>query len=717
MRKAAVIVILVGLMIFMSCSSSKKAEETAGKTEVAAKVIPLENPFFSEFNTPFNVPTFDKIKVEHILPGLKEGIKQQQAEIETIINNKETATFANTIEALEKSGTMLKRVYNFYDVLKNSMVDEALQKAAKEIAPLYSAQKDYITLNEKLFARIKAVDAEKDKLNLTVEQRRLLDKYFKEFVMGGANLAPDKKPRFQAINEELSVLYLKFSDNVLAENNSFQLVLDKKEDLAGLPQSVLDGAADVAKERNQPGKWVFTLHKPSLIPFLQYAEKRELREQMFKAYINRGNNNNQYDTKALILKIQTLRAELSKLLGFANYAAYRLDENMAKTPAAVFKLLDEVWKPALALAKKEAKELGQLIKKEGKTFKLEPWDWWFYAEKLKKAKFDLDDQVMRPYFKLENVRDGAFAVASKLWGLKFIERTNVPTYHPEAKVFEVQEADGRHVGILYVDYFPRASKVGGAWMNSFREQSNRGGKQIRPLITNNGNFPRPAGDTPSLLSFDDVTTLFHEFGHALHGLLANATYEKISGTNVARDFVELPSQIMENWASEPEVLKMYAKHYQTGEVIPLVLVEKIKKANQFNQGFISLEFLAACYLDMDWQMLTSTDGVDVNAFETKSMNKIGMIPEIVVRYRSTNFSHIFSGEYAAGYYSYIWAEVLDADAFGAFKEKGIFDPATALSFRKNILEKGATDDPMAMYKTFRGREPKVEYLLKRRGLK
>ncbi|MFQ6108535.1 MAG: M3 family metallopeptidase, partial [Candidatus Aminicenantales bacterium] len=515
---------------------------------------------------------------------------------------------------------------------------------------------------------------------------------------------------------ELSVLTLKFGENILKEDNRFELVIDKEEDLAGLPQSVVTAAAEAAKERGHEGKWVFTLHKPSMIPFLQYSEKRDLREKIFKAYINRCNHNDELDNKALLSRIVTLRIEKAHLLGYKTHADFILEMNMAKKPENVYGLLDQIWKPALEMAKKESRELQGMIQKEGKDFKLKPWDWWYYAEKVKKAKYDLDEEMLRPYFKLENVRNGAFYVANKLYGLQFIERKDVPKYHEDVKVFEVRDTDNTQVGILYTDYFPRASKRGGAWMNSFRKQYRMDGGEIHPIITNNGNFSKPTGKKPALLSSEEVLTLFHEFGHALHGLLSNCTYYRLSGTAVPRDFVELPSQIMENWAFEPEVLKMYAKHYETGEVIPQELIDKIKKASLFNQGFATVEYLAASYLDMDWHTLSEAGEIDVEKFETESMNRIGLIPEIVVRYRSPYFRHIFSGGYSAGYYSYIWAEVLDADAFEAFKENGLFEPKTALSFRKNILERGGTEDPMSLYIRFRGAEPKVEPLLKRKGL-
>lgn len=533
---------------------------------------------------------------------------------------------------------------------------------------------------------------------------------------GGADLDDQAKARFREINEELSLLTLQFGENVLKENNAFELVIVAEENLAGLPDSVVAAAGETAAERGHQGDWIFTLDKPSMIPFLQYSEKRELREEIFKAYINRGNNDNAEDNKQVAAKIAHLRRERAKLLGYESHADFVLELNMAKEPKGVYDLLNQLWEPAIEMAKNEAQELQAMIRQEGNDFKLQPWDWWHYAEKVKKVKYDLDDEVLRPYFKLENVRDGAFEVANKLYGIQFIEREDLPKYHEDVKTFEVKEADGTHLGVLYTDYFPRASKRGGAWMNSFRKQSRREGGKITPVISNVCNFSKPTGDKPALLSFEEASTLFHEFGHALHGLLSDATYDRLSGTSVPRDFVELPSQIMENWASHPDVIKSYAKHYETGEPIPQELVDKLKNASLFNQGFATVEYLAASFLDMDWHTITEDREQNTLEFENDSLSEIGLIPEIVVRYRSPYFNHIFSGGYSAGYYSYIWAEVLDADAFEAFREAGIFDQETARSFRKNILEKGGTADPMTLYKRFRGAEPKVEPLLKKRGL-
>ncbi|HLP17913.1 MAG TPA: M3 family metallopeptidase [Bacteroidota bacterium] len=696
-----------------------------------------ENPFFKEYGTPFETPAFDKIKEEHYLPAFREGIRQQQVEIEAIVNNPEPPTFENTIEALERSGALLTKVGDVFNNLTESNTNDNLQKIAEEVSPLLSKNDDDILLNAKLFARIKAVydqlgssKAAKAKakgssykdvavsgsVKLSVEQKKLLDDTYRDFVRGGANLDAAQQAELREINKNIALLQLKFSQNVLKENNTYRLGVDKKEDLAGLPQGLIDAAAQTAKETKSNSPWVFTLQNASIMPFLQYAENRGLREKIFKAYLNRGNNGTQFDNKENASKIVSLRVKRAHLLGYKTHADFVLEKTMAKNPANVSKLLKKLWTPAIAMAKREAKDMQEMINKEPKPFKLEAWDWRYYAEKVKKAKFDLDEEEIRPYLKLDNIRDAAFDVARKLYGITLTERFDIPKYHPDVKVFEVKEADGKHVGIMYFDYHPRDSKRGGAWMESFRKQSRENGKEIRPIICNVCNFTKPTGDTPALLTFDEATTLFHEFGHALHGLLSNSTYGSLSGTAVARDFVELPSQIMENWISDPEVLRMYAKHYKTGEPMPQSLIDKIKKAGTFNQGFATVEYLAASVLDMDWHTIADTTLVDPLKFEAASMKKLGLIPEIAPRYRTQYFNHIFNSGYSAGYYSYIWAAVLDADAFQAFKDKGLFDQTLAKSFRSNVLERGGTEDPMTLYKRFRGAEPDIKPLLKRRGL-
>lgn len=675
------------------------------------------NPFFTEWRTPFGVPPFEQIKEEHFMPAFQQGMKEQQQEISAIAENSAEPNFDNTLVAMERSGQLLTKVGNVFFNFTSAITNDTLQAISKEIAPLLSKHNDDIMLNVKLFQRVQKIYEQKDQLNLNAEQYMLLDRYYKEFVRGGANLEEAQKARLRKINEELSLLAVKFGENVLKENNRFELVIDNEKDLAGLPEAVKQGAAQTAKERGKEGKWVFTLHVPSIVPFLQYAENRELREKIAKAYYNKCNNNDELDNKAILTKIAALRVERANLLGFPSHAAYVLDDNMAKTPENVTKLLNQLWSPALKRAQAELRDMQTIADRGGRNFKLEAWDWWYYAEKVKKEKYALDEEMLRPYFKLENVRDGAFAVANKLWGITFTKLNDVPKYHAEAEVFEVKEADGTHIGLLFTDYFPRASKRGGAWMNVFREQSALDGKFVTPIICNVGNFSKPVGDKPALLSFDEVNTLFHEFGHALHGLLSHRTYPKLTSTNVPRDFVELPSQIMENWTVEPEALKMFARHYQTGEAMPDELIEKIRKSALFNQGFATVEYLAASFLDMDWHTQTAAKEQDALQFEKAALEKINLMPEIVSRYRSTYFQHIFSGGYSSGYYSYVWAEVLDADAFQAFKETSLFDRKTAQAFRDNILSAGGSEDAMTLYKRFRGHEPGIEPLLERRGLK
>ena len=687
-----------------------------GTLALTAAPTKSTNPFFQEFKTPFGVPPFEKIKVEHYMPAFRAGIEENQREVKAIAESTAPATFANTVEPLEKSGALLKRVTSVFFVLSESMTDEKMQAIATEVSPLLSKNSDDILLNERLFERIKRVYENREKESLTPEQKRLTEIYYKRFLRNGAALPQEMKDRLRKINEELGLLELKFSDNVLAENNAFQMVLDKREELAGLPEGVVSGAAEAAQERGLTGKWVFTLHKPSLLPFLAYSDRRDLREKLYRGYFEKGNNNDSLDNKAILVKITNLRIDKAHILGFPSFADYSLTENMAQNPDKVYTFLGQIWEPARRKALQEAAEWEALGKKDDPSFKLQPWDWWYYAEKVRKAKYDLDEESLRPYFKLENVLQGAFDVAGKLYGLKFVERKDIPKYHKDVRVFEVLEKDGRHVGIFYTDYFPRASKRGGAWMNSFRDQSIVGGKRIAPVVSNNGNFSKPTGDKPALLSFEEVTTLFHEFGHALHGLLMNVTYSTVGGAGMPIDFIELPSQIMENWASEPEVLKSYAKHYQTGEVMPDSLIAKMSNAKRFNQGFETVEYLAASILDMDWHRLQTPFEGSPLEFEKRSMERIGLMPEILPRYRSTYYLHIFGGGYSAGYYSYIWAQVLDADAFQAFKETSLFDSEAAARFRKFILERSGTDEAMKLYKEFRGAEPKVDALLKRKGL-
>ncbi len=697
--------ILVAVVMFISACTDQNKNEM--------KEI---NPFYTVYETPFQTPPFNLIKTEHYLPAFKDGIKFNEEEVNLIAENTDTPTFKNTIVALERTGDLLTKVSDVFYNLTSADTNDTLQAISKEVSPLLSEMGDNIRLNEKLFQRIKTIYEQRDELKLDKESGMLLEKYYKRFVRGGAGLPDDKKDQLRKINSELSLLTLQFGENLLKENNSFELVIDDKADLAGLPDMAVSAAAETAKNRDHEGNWVFTLHKPSLIPFLQYSERRDLREKMFKGYIERGNNNNELDTKEILVKIANLRLKKANLLGYANHAEYVLELNMAKKPENVYKLLDQLWTPAIKMAKKEAADMQKMIDEEGGDFKLEPWDWWYYSEKIKMAKYDLDEEELRPYFELENVRKGIYEVANKLYGITFEELHNIPVYHPDVKVYEVKDGDGSHIGIYYTDYFPRASKRGGAWMNAYRMEQNIDGEGITPIIVNVGNFTKPIGDTPALLSLDEALTMFHEFGHALHGLLTEVTYPSIAGTSVPRDFVELPSQIMENWALEPEVLNMYAKHYETGEPMPEELIQKIINTGYFNQGFVTVEYLAASYLDMNWHTIENPFEGDPLVFENNSMERIGLIKEIVPRYRSSYFNHIFAGGYSSGYYSYIWAEVLDADGFAYFKETDIFDQEKALAFRKHILAAGGSGDPMEMYKSFRGSEPKTEALLHKRGL-
>lgn len=674
----------------------------------------MTNPFFSEYKTPFQVPPFNDIKLEHFLPAIDAGIEDQLAEIKLITENKEEPTFENTILAFDQSGELLQKAGIFF-TLRSANTNDQMQALAREITPKMSAHRDNIMLNKELFARVKAVYEKRNEMNLNADQVRVVEKYYQDFERNGANLSDEQQAQLRKMNEELSMLSLQFSENMLAETNkNFKLVVEAEADLKGLPADVIAAAAEQAKKDSMEGKWVFTLQKPSMLPFLQFAENRDLREKLYKGYLNRCNNNNVNDNKEIISKMITLRDQRAKMLGFSNFGAYVVDVNMAKTPENIYDFLMKLWEPALERAKAERADMQAMIDKEGGKFKLESWDWWYYAEKVRKAKYNLDEAQIKPYFKLENVVDGMIYVANKLYGVKFIKRDDIPVYHEEAMAYEVQEADGKHLGVFYMDYHPRPGKNAGAWCTSYRGQSYKDGQRITPVVSVVCNFTRPAGDVPALLSFDEVSTLFHEAGHAFHTLFADGPYRR-TAREVARDFVELPSQIMEHWAAEPEVLRVYAKHYQTGEVIPEELITKLSKSAQFNQGFETVEYLAASLLDMDYHTLPFTG--DVEAFEKASMDKIGLINEIAPRYRSTYFSHIFSGGYSAGYYVYIWAAVLDADAFDAFKQSGdIFNPEIAARFR-TLLTKCGSDEGMVIYKNFRGQEPSIEPLLKNRGLK
>jgi peptidyl-dipeptidase Dcp len=669
------------------------------------------NPFFNKYDTPFGVPPFEKIKPEHYMPAFERGMAEGKAELEVLLATKRKSTFKNTIEAFDKSGELLTKVSAVFFAQTTAATNDSLQKIEMEIAPVLARYRDEILLNPLLFNRVKEVYENQDKFKLNAEQKFLLENLYKGFVRNGANLNIKDQDTLKTLNEKLSVLTVKFSQNVLAETNNYKLFVGY-DDVAGLPESLISSAAETAKAAGQEGKWAFTTQRPSIFPFLQYSENRELRKQIYNAYTNRGNNGNEFDNNKVLKEIVQLRAERAKLLGYKTHSHIILEPRMAKVPENVLTLLDNLWTKAIPVAADEAVEMQMIIDKEGKKFKLEPSDWWNYAEKLRKEKYDLNDSELRPYFKLDNVREGVFTVANKLFGITFTPILDIPLPHPDAQAFEVKEADGSHIGVLYMDFYPRESKQQGAWCGSYRSYHLENNKPVTPIVTTCFNFTPPTGDSPALISVEEASTLYHEFGHALDGLFNKSSYNQ---TNIAWDFVELPSQLMEHWAMEPEVLKMYAKHFTTGEVIPDALVEKIKNSGYFNQGFETVEYLAASLLDIKYHTLEEPGIIDVQSFEKEYFKEIGLIPEIISRYRSTYFLHI-AGGYDSGYYSYIWAAVLDNDAFEAFKEKGIFDQSVASAYRKNILEKNGTMDAATMYLNFRGREAVIEPLLKNRGL-
>ncbi len=679
------------------------------------KEVKSDNPFFNKWDTPFEVPPFDQIMAKHYMPAYLKGFEEQKAEIKAIINNPKEPDFNNTIKMLAYSGDLLNKTGRVFGSLNSAHTNDSLQAISRELAPLSSKHRDDISLNDTLFRKVKSVYDNRDKLKLTDEEKKLLEDTYKDFIRSGAALSPEDKDKLRKINEELSMLQVKFGQNLLAETNGYKLIIDKKEDLTGLPENVIGQAAAMAKSLGMEGKWVFTLQVPSMTPFLQYSDRRDLREKLFTGYFMKGDNDNEFDNKVIIARIANLRMERSKLLGYDSFADFALERNMAKTPERVFDFLGQVWNAAVPVAQAEAAAQQELINKEGGKFTLEPWDWWYYTEKIKKEKYDLDDEITRPYFKVDNVMEGMFYVANRLYGLTFTKRNDIPKYHPDVNTFEVTR-DGKHVGILMIDNYPRPSKRGGAWCGSFRGQRrDLKGKMVTPIVTMVTNSTPPSDDKPSLLTAGEAETLFHEFGHALHGLLSNITYP---GNSVPRDFVELPSQIMEHWVLEPDVLKVYAKQYQTGEVIPSEIVEKLDKASKFNTGFTTTEFLAAALLDMEYHSLTEPTEIDIRDFENKAMEKWGLIPEIKPRYRSTYFNHIWGGGYSAGYYSYYWSEMLDADAFQAFKETGdIFNKEVAAKFEKEILSRGGSKDALEMYIAFRGKEPGIDALLTNRGLK
>ena len=675
------------------------------------------NPLFNDFSAPFGIAPFAEITIEDYREGLLKGMEEQKAEVEAIIANPEAPTFENTIVALDQCGELLRKVRGVFGPLSSSNSTDEMRALEKELSPLFSAHSDDINLNEALFARVKAVYESREQLDLTAEEQKVLENQYKRFVNSGAELNAEQKARLRELNTQLSMLQLNFSQNLLHETNNTFVVVESIEELAGLPEGNIAAAAKMAEEQGQPGKWMFNMQRPSCNPVLQYCSNRALREKVYNAYYNRGNVDNEYDNKAISAEIVKLRLEKARLMGYVNYAQMALEERMAKTPEAVYNLLDQVWGPAVKKAKEELNDIRAEIRKEGHSFEPAGWDYMYYLDKAKQAKSAVDEQEIRAYLEIGNVMQGIFHVAGQLYGLTFKEITaDVPAYEPTAKAYEVLDKDGTTLAIFYSDNFPRASKRAGAWCTSFRGQSYEGEERIIPIVVNCCNMTAPTGDGPALQSIDNVETLFHEFGHALHSFMRDVRYNGAAG--VARDFVELPSQINEHWAFEPEVLKVYAKHYETGEVIPMELVEKITESSKYGQGFATVEYLAASLSDMDLHVLTEIpENLNVMEFEAKQLAARGIPSQILPRYRMTNFSHTMGGGYTAGYYSYMWAEVLDADAFEAFAETGdIFNEEVATAFRNYVLTPGGIDDGMTMYKNFRGREPKIDALLRNRGL-
>ena len=673
------------------------------------------NPFFTDYDAPYQIPPFDEVKEEHYMPAFEKGMKEQLEEIDQIANNPEQPTFENTLVELERTGKTLGKVADVFFNLLSSNTNEQMDKIAAEVSPKLSAHRDAISLNKKLYGRVNVVYEQRNTLGLTTEQMRLVEETHKGFIRSGVQLDTPSMEKLTQINQELSSLSVQFDQNLLKEtNDGYSLLIDEENQLDGLPEDFRNQAAKLAEENGHDGKWMFKPTRVSMYPFLTYSTQRDLREKLYNSYIKRGDNDNDRDNKNLAIEMADLRLERANLLGYKTHADFVLENTMAKNTGRVKNLLDQVWEPGLSRAKKEVEEMQDLIQEEGGNFELAAWDWWHYSEKIRQLKYDFSEEEIKPYFSETKVLQGAFDVATKLFDITFHERFDLPKYHDVVRTFEVKNLDGDVIGIFYTDYTIRSNKGGGAWMNTFGTQSKFDGVKI-PLVMNTCNFPPPNDEGISLLSFEQVTTLFHEFGHALHGLLSDATYPSLSGTNVTRDYVEFPSQMMENWAREPEVIAEYAKHYKTNEPIPTELLDKISKASKFNQGFATTEYVAASYLDMAWHT-QEQQVADANVFEKQTLDEIGLIPEITSRYRSTYFAHIFAGGYSMGYYSYLWTEVLEADAFEPFKEKGIFDKETADKLKKYVYSAGNTDDLMTQYVRYRGSEPKIESLLEKRGL-
>ena len=697
-------------MFFAACTAAMMCG--CGSGDAAA-----DNPFFTEWQTPFGVPPFEVIKPEHYKPAFLLGMVEQKAEVEAIVNNEEEPTFENTIVALDQSGALLNKVSYVFFGQTNANTNDELQAVDAEISPLLTQHGDDISMNAALFERVKAVYENKDEAGLDKEQLKLLEETYKDFVRGGANLDAESQAKLRELNTEISSLQTIFGQNMLKETNAFKLVIDNEADLAGLPANLIAVAAETAKAEGMEGRWVFTLHNPSVMPFLQYADNRELREKIFNGYINRGNNGNENDNKEVCARLVKARLEKAKLMGYDNYASFVLETRMAKTSEAVYNLLDQVWAPSIAKAQEELADIKAEIAKDGKGFEPAGWDWRYYADRAKKTKYDFDENLIRPYLKLENVRDGMFLFANRLYGITFTAIDSIPLPHPDAVAFECNDKDGSHLGVLYFDFFPRESKRGGAWCGQYRPQTYKDGKKVAPVVTIVCNFTKPAAGQPALLTADEAETMFHEFGHALHNLFRDVHYYGVS--SVPRDFVELPSQVNEHWVFEPEMLKEYAKHYETDEVIPSELVERLAQSGKYGQGFATTEYLAASLLDMDFHTMKEIPAdFDVMDFEQKTLAERGLLSQIPSRYRTTYFNHTMGGGYTAGYYSYLWSEVLDADAFDAYVETGdIFNTEVAEKFRKYVLTPGGIDDAMQMYVDFRGKEPDIEPLLKNRGLK
>ncbi len=675
------------------------------------------NPFTAPYATPYEIPPFDSITVADYLPALQEGISRHDKEIEAIVNNPEEPTFANTVLAFEKSGDLINRVMLVFGSLDECMSSPEMSAIAEQIYPLYSQHSDQVMMNDKLFARFKSLYDRRDKLALKPYERRAVEEYYKSFTRNGALLGTADKAELSRLNTELTLLYQKFNKNLLNATNAWQLVVDDKAKLAGLPASSIDQAADEAKARGMEGKWVFTLQAPSRLPLLQYADNRDLRREMYQAYTSLASSG-EYNNYPVINNILKTRAAKARLLGYPDYASYMTANVMAKTPKAAEELLMKIWQPAVNRVKEEVVEMQTVVDNEGGNFKIEPWDYYYYAEKVRRKKYDLDENRVRRYFAVDSVRKGIFTMANKLYGVTFTEMPDAPKYHPEVKVYDVKDADGKHLAVFMTDYFPRDSKRQGAWMSEFKGSFVDPDSTVgRPIVYNVGNFSRPTADAPALLTLDEVETMFHEFGHGLHGMLSRAALRSQSGTNVDRDFVELPSQIHEHWALEPELLKEYARDYETGEVIPDELIAKLQASSTHNQGFTTTELVGAALLDLQWGHVNPDGDIDIEGFEKEVAGKLGMPREVQFRYRSPYFKHIFGSDgYASGYYTYLWAEVLDSDGFEKFAEDGIFNPETAKAFRENVLEAGGSDDPMKLYINFRGQEPNVDALLRNRGL-